>query len=171
MGICKGCGEVFSAIYMIDGYCENCVSEDKKKSYEENENIRKETKQLLEERVKNFKSDKTVIDREVIFSTEMCINETIEERIQFISAQRIYGINLVKEFFNFMNDILGGRINSLEKALDEATKSIEKEFKEKAYLIGGNAIIGIKIEHTYNNANNGSILSVFATGTIVKLRK
>jgi rRNA maturation endonuclease Nob1 len=31
-------------------------------------------------------------------------------------------------------------------------------------------IICAKIEHTYNNANDGSILSVFATGTVIKLK-
>ncbi|WP_305863394.1 YbjQ family protein [Aliarcobacter butzleri] len=177
MGMCKGCGEVYSAIYMINGYCENCIPENEKISYEneenlkkERENLEKERENLLKEKIRNLKTDKTILDKEVIFTTEAFISEIIENRIQFISTQRVYGINLIKDIFSFVRDIVGGRINSLENALDEATKSIEKEFKEKAYLNGGNAVIGVKIEHTYNNANNGSILSVYATGTIVKLK-
>ena len=72
--------------------------------------------------------------------------------------------------FSFVRDIIGGRVNSLETGLEEATNKVLNELKEKAYVLGGNAVIGIKIEHTYNNANSGSILSVFATGTVVKLK-
>ena len=49
-------------------------------------------------------------------------------------------------------------------------KQALNELKQKAYEQGGNAVIGVKIEHTYNNANSGSILSVMATGTVVKLK-
>lgn len=27
MGMCKECTQVFSSIYMVDGYCENCILE------------------------------------------------------------------------------------------------------------------------------------------------
>ncbi len=108
--------------------------------------------------------------KDFFITTETSINLPIEKRIEVISAQRIYGINIIKEIFSFIRDIVGGRVYSLEEALSNAHNEIVIDLKEKAYQCGGNAIIGLKIEHTYNNANNGSMLSVFATGTVVIVR-
>jgi len=41
------------------------------------------------------------------------------------------------------------------------------EIFEKAYTMQGNAVIALKIEHTYA-ANN--MVSLFVTGTVVKLK-
>jgi len=112
---------------------------------------------------------RTQAKNEIFVTTETSIDLPIEKRIEIISAQRIYGINIVKDMFAFVRDIVGGRVNSLEVALNNAHDEIVVDLKEKAFQYGGNAIIGLKIEHTYNNANNGSILSVFAVGTVVKL--
>lgn len=155
MGMCKGCGQVFSAIYMLDGYCQDCSSVDIKE-VKKLQNLTKEEKQ----KIKN----------EIFVTTESVIDLPIESRITIISTQRVYGINIIKDIFGMIRDIVGGRINSIETAIDNATNEITQELKEKAFLSGGNAVIGLKIEHTYNNANNGSILSIFATGTIVKIK-
>jgi len=113
---------------------------------------------------------RTQVKKDFFVTTETSIDLPIEKRIDVISSQRIYGINLVKDLFTFVRDIVGGRVNSLETALNTAHDEIVIDLKEKAYQYGGNAIIGLKIEHTYNNANKGSILSVFATGTVIKLK-
>lgn len=148
MARCIKCDEVYSEFYLTKGVCENCI----------------ENKNGINEKIK-YKS--------VLITTENILDLNIEERITVISAERIYGISIVEDLFSFVRNIAGGRVrvNSLEKALSDATEQIFDEFKQKAYSLEGNAVIGIKIEHTYNNANSGSILSVFATGTVVKITK
>ena len=158
MGMCRGCNEVFSAIYMVDGYCESCIAS-KQNEFHFIENQKKE----------EIKNNTKILDS-IIVTTENLIDSSIESRITIVSAQCIFGINILKDMFSFVRDIIGGRVNSLETGLEEATNKVLNELKEKAYVLGGNAVIGIKIEHTYNNANSGSILSVFATGTVVKLK-
>ena len=66
--------------------------------------------------------------------------------------------------------MVGGNVKSLEKSLKDAKIKVINDLKEEAYLLGGDAVIAIKIEHTYNNAGGGSIMSIFATGTVVKLK-
>lgn len=105
----------------------------------------------------------------IFATTETYIDIPIEKRIGVVSAQCVYGLNIIKDIFGFVRDIIGGRIDSIESGLDKANTTVIKELKEKAISSGGDAIIAVKIEHTYNNAGNGSILSVFATGTVVKL--
>lgn len=146
MARCIKCNEVYSEFYLNDGVCEDCTVTKNIDIIKENEDY-----------------------NSIIITTENILDLNIENRITIISAQRIFGINIVKDLFSFVRDIVGGRVNSLEEALNDANEQIFNEFKQKAYKLGGNAVIGIKVEHTYNNANNGSILSVFATGTVVKI--
>lgn len=147
MARCIKCNEVYSEFYLKDGVCEDCSSGKTEEIIKENEEI-----------------------NSIIITTETMIDLPIEKRITVISAQCIFGINILKDLFSFVRDIVGGRVNSLEKALDDANKQILIELKQKAYDLDGNAVIGVKIEHTYNNANAGNILSVMATGTVVKLK-
>lgn len=159
MGMCKGCKQVFSAIYMKDGYCEDCMSNGLRNLY------------LAEnQRQEEIKSNPKLLDT-IIITTENVVDFKIENRIAIVSSQCIFGINILKDMFTFVRDIVGGRVNSLENGLDEATKKVLDELREKAYNLGGDAVIAVKIEHTYNNANSGSILSVFATGTVVTIKK
>ena len=159
MGMCKGCGEIFSSIEMQDGLCKNCISP------EEQEIVKAKT-----ERKEEFDGNKHKILRSIIITTETMIDIEIESRISVETAARVYGLNIVKDFFAGIRDLVGGRIESIEKPLNQAQKEITAELKERAYFAGANAIIGFKIEHTYNNANGGGILSVLGSGTFVKLK-
>jgi len=144
MGMCKGCSKVVSVVEMKDGYCKEC---------------RKPVN--IEERAKR---------NSIMLTTETNIDIKIDKRIDLISSECIYGINLVKDFFAGIRNVVGGNIESLEKSLKDAKNEVTVDLKEQAYNLGGDAVIGVKIEHTYNNAGGGSIMSVFAIGTVVKLK-
>ncbi len=66
--------------------------------------------------------------------------------------------------------MVSGNIEFLEISLKDAKNKVTADLKEQAYNLSGDAVIGVKIEHTYNNAGGGSIVSVLATGTVVKLK-
>jgi len=152
MGMCKGCKQVVSVLQMKDGYCEDCRNPS-----------------LKEEKIKIQKEERQ--KREAIFlTTEMVINLDIDKRIDLISSECVYGINIVKDFFSGIRNVVGGNVKSLETSLKDAKNEVTVDLKEQAYNLGGDAVIGVKIEHTYNNAGGGSIMSVFATGTVVKLK-
>lgn len=152
MGMCRGCGKVVSALEMEDGYCEEC----------RNPGITEERKRIEQENDKKRAS--------IFLTTEMAVDFDIDKRIDLISSECIYGINILKDFFTGMRDIVGGNIKSLENSLKDARKEVVNDLKGQAYNLGGDAVIAVKIEHTYNNASGGSIMSVFATGTVVKLK-
>jgi len=148
MGTCKGCGKVVSAIEMVDGYCQEC-----------RDPIKQEEKKIADEKKKS-----------IFLTTETAIDLEIDKRIDLISSESIYGINLVKDFFVGIRDVVGGNIKTLQRSLKDAKNEVTADLHEQAYNLGGDAVIGVKIEHAYNNAGGGSIMSVFATGTVVKLK-
>jgi len=160
MGICKGCLLTFPDHAIVDKYCPKCSG--RTISLEEQEE--KRLKKLSE-----IRYNKSLLNS-IFLTTETSMDLPIEKRIDIVSSQCIYGINMIKDLFNFVRDIVGGRIESVENALENANKQVLEDLKVKAYLEDANAIIGVKIEHTYNNANGGSILSVMATGTLVRLK-
>ncbi|MFA6143653.1 MAG: heavy metal-binding domain-containing protein [Sulfurimonas sp.] len=160
MGMCRKCGQVYGVFDMVDGVCKYCLNP-------ELINEAKESKSKYEV----LEADKKRIFNEIIITTEGMVDLPIAKRINVISSECVYGMNFMKDMFAFVRDIVGGRINSIEFALKEARAEIIADLRQQAYLMNGDAVIAVKIEHTYNNANSGSILSVFATGTVVKLQK
>jgi len=158
--MCKKCGKVYSVIDMVDGICKNCL-----------------TPEILEEqevkkvKIEALQNNKTNIFKSIVVTTETTMDLPIARRIDLISSECVYGMNIIKDLFSFVRDIVGGRIISIEDALKEARVEIIADMKQQAYLMDGDAVIAVRIEHTYNNTNSGSILSVFATGTVIKLQK
>jgi len=158
MGTCKGCQQVVSVIDMVDGYCKKCLTDDIL-------NLSKEK----QKRLSQLQQNKNILDT-IIITTETSVDLEIDYRMEVISAECIYGINIIKDFFSSIRDVIGGNIKSLEKSLKDAKNKVIDDLKKEAFLLGGDAVIAIKIEHTYNNADIGNIISVFATGTVVKLK-
>lgn len=150
MGMCKKCGDVFAPQDMIEGYCIQCAP------------------QNVFDSIKNNQEEQEAI-KSVLLTTETTLSIPIEKRIDIISSQCIYGIMFVKDYIKLFRDIVGGRVKPLEDALSAASSEIKTDMKKQAFALGGNAVIGVRIEHTYNNSNNGNTISVFATGTAVKL--
>jgi len=158
MGMCKSCGKVFSVTEMTDGLCKNCLAPEVS-----------ELNQRKKEKIEEFKKNKFKILHSIIVTSETSI-DNIEKRIDFASAQCVYGLNIIKDLFTGVRNIVGGRIKSIEDPLSEAKNTILEALKEEAYFAGGNAVVGIKIEHTYNNAGGANMVSILGTGTIVKLK-
>lgn len=125
-------------------------------------------KELIENNLKSeFLKEQNIKKKNFFITSENMINEDVF-RISFISSQRVYGMNIVKDLFSFVRDFIGGRVNNVENALDEAIKDLEIEMKNKALALDADAIIGYKIEHTYCSNN---MVSVIATGTAILFKK
>ncbi len=181
--ICKSCGKETNVKNTRNGVCGVCKPFYEGSSNEyvmtEDERIEKEKyiKLLEDKRIQNeaklriWESKNDYLLNTIIISTETTINLNVTKRLGVITSQRIYGINIIKDFFAFVRDIVGGRINSLEISLNEANNEIIEDLKKQAFLLDGNYIIAVNLSHTYNNSNNGSILSVLGIGTVLKVEK
>ncbi len=171
MPTCKQCGEVYGILDMAeDGVCKYCFDPTLIKREEEARETLRQERIALEEKQKEFMENKTNILISTLATTETNI-EGIEKRIGIVSSQYVEGTNVFKDFFASARDFWGGRIKSIEEILETAQDTLIDELKEKTFFLGGNGVIGVKIEHTYNNAGGGNIVSVIATGTAVKFRE
>ena len=103
--------------------------------------------------------------RHTMITTETVIDIPIEKRIKVIFSEYVYGLNVIKDFFAGIRNFVGGRVGSIEEPMRDTNQKIIKEMKMKAIELGGNAVIGLKLDYHVG----GGFASVFAVGTVVKL--
>ena len=102
----------------------------------------------------------------ILTTTPQIEGHTIREYKGIVTGETIIGANFVKDFFDGIRDVIGGRSGSYEKVLIEAKETSMKEMTERAKSLGANAIVGIDIDYE-TIGQNGSMLMVATSGTAV----
>ena len=96
----------------------------------------------------------------------------VDTEIDVISADCAYGMNMVKDFFAGIRDIVGGRSNSVHSVLRDARRTVLAELREEAAAMGADAVIGVDFDyHELSGGGKNGMLMVVATGTAVRLRR
>ncbi|RUA08041.1 MAG: hypothetical protein DSY82_07415, partial [Flavobacteriia bacterium] len=87
------------------------------------------------------------------------------EYLEPISAHVVEALNIFEDFFIGVTDVVGGDSFEHRKRLEVINEKVIKKIKEKVYLMGGNCIIGLRIDNNQISAKNNSLLMVTAIGT------
>ena len=85
-----------------------------------------------------------------------------------VHADVIIGVNIIRDIFAGIRDIIGGRSASYEEKLIEGKEMAMQEIIAEAQKLGADAIVGIDFDYETVGAN-GSMLMVNVSGTAVKL--
>jgi uncharacterized protein YbjQ (UPF0145 family) len=93
----------------------------------------------------------------------------VEAYLGIVFGDAVLGVNLVKDFFASLRDVVGGRSATYERELGTARDSALAALTEQAQALGADAVIGIDIDYEVLGSNNG-MLMVCASGTAVRLR-
>ena len=102
----------------------------------------------------------------IVSTTPSLAGHPIREYKGLVTGETIIGANLVKDFCASIRDIVGGRSSSYESVLREAKDTAIREMKERAQLMGANAIVGVDLDYE-TIGGTGSMLMVTASGTAV----
>ena len=84
------------------------------------------------------------------------------------TGSTVKGINIVKDFMSVFTDVFGGKSGSYTKAASEAEQEAISALQVKAVEMGGNAVLGVRVEHVFA-PNKSGMMMVNATGTVVVL--
>lgn len=103
-----------------------------------------------------------------VSTTHIIEGQPVQKYLGVVTGETVLGINMFKDLFAGVRDIIGGRSSTYEKELLSAQQTALDEMLERAYEMGANAVIGVDIDYT-TIGSNGSMLMVAATGTAVKL--
>lgn len=103
-------------------------------------------------------------------TTPILEGQSITEYCGVVTGEAILGVNIFRDFFAGVRDIVGGRSGAYEKELRKAREIAFKELQEQAESLGANAVVGIDIDYE-TVGKEGSMLMVSVTGTAVKTRR
>jgi uncharacterized protein YbjQ (UPF0145 family) len=108
--------------------------------------------------------------KNIKITTVNSIDGYLAETIDIVSAECAYGMNIFRDFFNSIRDVVGGRSGSVQKLLKDARITCLNELKREAVNLGADAIIGVKLDYSEFSGQGNGMLFLAATGTAVKLR-
>ena len=95
----------------------------------------------------------------------------VKERIEIITAECVFGMNIFRDFFKGVRDIVGGRSLASQKVLKDARKICLSELKIEAHSLGADAVIGVDLDYSEFSGGGKSMLFIVASGTAVKIKK
>jgi uncharacterized protein YbjQ (UPF0145 family) len=147
---CEICNKQVSWSKVKNGLCEECYAQKNGKSDEIN-------------------SENLKILNAIMITTESNPNLKISDRLGIVSAEYVIGLNIFKDFFSSIRDVVGGRNNSFQKALKEAKETLLLELRKEAYSLNANAVIAIDLDYSEISGGGKSMLFVVASGTAVKI--
>lgn len=102
----------------------------------------------------------------IITTTPDIEKKEITAYLGVISAEAIVGVNVFKDIFAGIRDIVGGRSASYEKELEKAREIALDGLEKKARELGAEAVVGVDIDYEVIGSGS-SMLMVCVSGTAV----
>ena len=109
---------------------------------------------------------KSIIEM-IVTTTQTVEGRKITKYLGVIAGEAIMGVNVFKDLFAGIRDIIGGRAASYEQELEKARKAALDDICAKARELGAEAVVGVDIDYEVISAGSGSMLMVSVSGTAV----
>jgi uncharacterized protein YbjQ (UPF0145 family) len=106
----------------------------------------------------------------IMLTTETTPNLNITKRIEIVTAECAFGMNIFKDLFAGIRDIVGGRSEAVQKTLRDSRKTALYELKKEAHAVGANAVVGVDLDYVELSAAGNMVLLV-ASGTAVVIEE
>lgn len=105
-----------------------------------------------------------------IVTTDAVPGRESRETLGVVAGEAILGVNVFRDLFAGIRDIIGGRSGGYQKALREAREHAMRDMEAEAESLGADAITGVDIDYEAVDTQKGAMLLVSCNGTAVKLR-
>jgi uncharacterized protein YbjQ (UPF0145 family) len=95
----------------------------------------------------------------------------IQQYIKPVSAHIVAGTNLFSDFLGSITDVFGGRSKTYQKQLNSLYQEAIERIKVAAFEVGGNCVVGLKIDMDEISGKGKSMFMLSAVGTAVIVDK
>ena len=102
----------------------------------------------------------------IVLTTETAPNLNITKRIEIVTAECAFGMNIFKDLFAGIRDIVGGRSEAVQKTMRDSRRTALYELKKEAHMVGANAVVGVDLDYM-EMSSAGSMVLLVASGTAV----
>jgi uncharacterized protein YbjQ (UPF0145 family) len=104
----------------------------------------------------------------IITTTDGVEGRRVTTYLGVVAGEAIIGVNIFRDLFSGVRDILGGRAGGYQNALRDAREAALEDLRETAAQLGADAVVGLDMDYEVLGKENG-MLMVSANGTAVKL--
>lgn len=105
----------------------------------------------------------------ILATTDTLQGKNIKQYLGIVTAEVVYGSNMLRDFFASIRDFWGGRTGSYERVFEQGQQDALKELQERASRLGADAVIGVQLKtDTINLDETGVLMLITASGTAVK---
>ena len=169
MAECKECGKSMGFADKVnaksyDGKCIGCT-----KALQDNHGKSKEDLEIIKTQVA-ADTQKAAAINSIVLTTETAPNLNITKRIEIVTAECAFGMNIFKDLFAGVRDIVGGRSEAVQKTMRDSRKTALYELKKEAYEVGANAVVGVDLDYV-EMSSVGSMVMLVASGTAVVIEE
>ncbi len=106
----------------------------------------------------------------ILSTTDSIQGRSVQQYLGIVTAEVVYGSNMLRDFFASVRDFWGGRTGSYERVFERSQQDALKELEKRAQRLGADAILGIQLKtDTINLDETGVLMLVTVSGTAVKL--
>jgi uncharacterized protein YbjQ (UPF0145 family) len=88
-----------------------------------------------------------------------------------VSAEFAYGMNMFKDMFANVRNLVGGRSAAVEDTMRDSRETVMQELKRQAHAKGANAVIAVDLDYTQLGAGGNMMVLVSASGTAVVIEE
>jgi len=148
---CKGCYLNKENHDLVNGKCSSCRGV--------------KPKDIRATPITHLELDKIVLTTETVSPVE------VESRLGIVTSECVIGLNIFKDFFSSIRDVVGGRNKGFQQGLKEAKELVLEELKKEVILLGGDYAVAVDIKYSEISGGGKSMLFVVATGTAIKTVK
>jgi uncharacterized protein YbjQ (UPF0145 family) len=103
---------------------------------------------------------------QILLTTETAPNLNITKRIEIVTAECAFGMNMFKDLFAGVRNVVGGRSKAVQQTMRDSRRTALYELKREAYEVGANAVVGVDLDYV-ELSGAGSMVMLVASGTAV----
>ena len=104
----------------------------------------------------------------LITTTDHVEGRRVVEYLGVVTGEAIIGVNVFRDFFAGIRDIVGGRSGGYQNALRDARQHAMADLEDAAKRAGADAVVGVDLDYEVLGKENG-MLMVSINGTAVRL--
>ena len=104
----------------------------------------------------------------IITTTDQVEGRRVIDYLGVVNGEAIIGVNVFRDFFAGIRDIVGGRSGGYQNALKDAREHAMADMQDAAKRLGADAVVGIDLDYEVLGKENG-MLMVSINGTAVRL--
>ena len=118
------------------------------------------------EKQREIEAERATEIEAIVLTTETAPNLNITKRIEIVTAECAFGMNIFKDLFAGIRDIVGGRSEAVQKTMRDSRRTALYELKKEAHMVGANAVVGVDLDYM-EMSTAGSMVLLVASGTAV----